>query len=231
MRLFPQGIGDLRRAQQPPKACFPDIPACSRAPNLIEAACSRWSDTILICPDAQTSVQCRNGDSCPFSHDPNLVAAAPEARAPRSTTAPPAMIVQLQPGDPLPYPSKKCQMPATPHPCFSSPFLSSLLPSATLRDSNHDLHLRPSLSRCAIDKNVTLRWKWGDRPCYGRLAVTTPLVASLFSAPGVPYVGLDVECVATTKEHNGRATAQIALVSHNEQPILNLCKIPASCAI
>jgi hypothetical protein len=44
-------------------------------------------------------------------------------------------------------------------------------------------------------------------------------------------VGLDVECVATTKEHNGRATAQIALVSHNEQPILNLCEIPSSCAI
>ena len=41
---------------------------------------------------------------------------------------------------------------------------------------------------------------------------------------GVPYVSLDVECIATAKEHNGRATAQIALVSHSEQPILNLCE-------
>mmetsp|Transcript_39713 Transcript_39713/g.97611 ORF Transcript_39713/g.97611 Transcript_39713/m.97611 type:complete len:279 (-) Transcript_39713:448-1284(-) len=51
-------------------------------------------------------------------------------------------------------------------------------------------------------------------------AAPKPYIVELL--PGVPYVSIDVECVATSKEHNGRATAQIALVSHSEQPILNL---------
>jgi hypothetical protein len=38
---------------------------------------------------------------------------------------------------------------------------------------------------------------------------------------------LQVECVATAKEHNARATAQIALVSQTGEQILNLCTLPA----
>mmetsp|Transcript_19476 Transcript_19476/g.39709 ORF Transcript_19476/g.39709 Transcript_19476/m.39709 type:complete len:276 (-) Transcript_19476:189-1016(-) len=51
-------------------------------------------------------------------------------------------------------------------------------------------------------------------------AAPGPLVVTL--KPGVPYVSIDVECVATATQHNARATAQIALVSQGEQALLNL---------
>lgn len=40
--------------------------------------------------------------------------------------------------------------------------------------------------------------------------------------PGVPLYSIDVECVATGKQHNARSTAQIALVNAHGQPVLNL---------
>eukprot|EP00960_Hanusia_phi_P066856 766490-Hanusia_phi.AAC.2 len=44
------------------------------------------------------------------------------------------------------------------------------------------------------------------------------------------YYSIDVECVATDVQHNARATAQISLVSYDEQCILNLCGI-CTCAV
>eukprot|EP00958_Prasinococcus_capsulatus_P010394 scaffold1012_cov418-Prasinococcus_capsulatus_cf.AAC.10 len=43
-----------------------------------------------------------------------------------------------------------------------------------------------------------------------------------------PLFSIDVECVATGKEHNARAVAQIALVNAAEQPVLNLYVKPAA---
>jgi len=85
---------------------------------------------------------CRNGDACPFSHDPSLA------------------------GSSVPSPNNRPPRP--------------------------------------------------ERPT----SAPAPMIVELM--PGVPYVALDVECVATAPEHNCRATAQIALVSHSEQPVLNL---------
>jgi len=42
-----------------------------------------------------------------------------------------------------------------------------------------------------------------------------------------PYFSIDVECVATAKQHNARATAQIALVSADEKSRLNLYVKPS----
>jgi hypothetical protein len=44
---------------------------------------------------------------------------------------------------------------------------------------------------------------------------------------GVPYMALDVECVATAVQHNARATAQMALVSQAGECVLNLYVKPA----
>jgi len=88
---------------------------------------------------------CRNGDTCPFSHDPN----APEAPAPE-------------------------------------------------RSPNGE---RPK--------------RQAPRP------VMVPYDAN------TPYFSIDVECVATAKTHNARATAQIALVSADETSRLNLYVKPA----
>jgi DNA polymerase III epsilon subunit-like protein len=83
---------------------------------------------------------CRNGDSCPFSHDPNTPDACPVASSPKRPPPRP-VVVQLDP---------KAQ-----------------------------------------------------------------------------YYSIDVECVATEKQHNARATAQIALVSGDEKSRLNLYIKPA----
>ena len=40
--------------------------------------------------------------------------------------------------------------------------------------------------------------------------------------PTAKYYSIDVECVATEKQHNARATAQIALIGHDERSRLNL---------
>eukprot|EP00802_Teleaulax_amphioxeia_P025548 Tamp_26420.p1 GENE.Tamp_26420~~Tamp_26420.p1 ORF type:complete len:292 (+),score=75.06 Tamp_26420:42-878(+) len=81
---------------------------------------------------------CRNGDSCPFSHDPNTPDAPPPERSPQRA-------------------QRQAPRPLT----------------------------------VAYD-------------------------------PKTPYFSIDVECVATAKEHNARATAQIALVSSDEKSRLNL---------
>lgn len=83
---------------------------------------------------------CRNGDSCPFSHDPNCPEAPPPQRSP------------------------KAERPA---------------------------RQAPKPLMVEYDANT-------------------------------PYFSIDVECVATEKQHNARATAQIALVSGDEQSRLNL---------
>mmetsp|Transcript_56608 Transcript_56608/g.135131 ORF Transcript_56608/g.135131 Transcript_56608/m.135131 type:complete len:275 (+) Transcript_56608:222-1046(+) len=55
-----------------------------------------------------------------------------------------------------------------------------------------------------------------------RVSPSKPRPAVIELKPGSVYVSIDVECVATSKEHNSRATAQIALVSQQGEPILNL---------
>jgi len=40
--------------------------------------------------------------------------------------------------------------------------------------------------------------------------------------PGQPIFCIDVECVASTKQHTGRSVAQIAMVNEYGQPVLNM---------